>query len=280
MNNLLLGAAGLDLYPRRGVTIPGQGILHNAWHLQQLGADPLLITRLGDQDAELCLKFMRANQIHFLADTIVAPGQSAIIDVDFAPSGDAVFANWITGVWANFQLLPEEEELLAQAGHLHLVMIDEVIPEFVRISDVGLMQNVLVSADLFNFAFPLDKFARIAAHLDIGFIGWRGDLRDPTVTAIKEIATHQRVMIVFTLGDRGVQVFDAQTAQSPRESFFSVEPIAVTGNTNGCGDAFIAYFLAEYWRTGNLANAVEQGKIGGAAATSWQYGLPDEAYSI
>jgi sugar/nucleoside kinase (ribokinase family) len=54
--------------------------------------------------------------------------------------------------------------------------------------------------------------------------------------------------------------------------------VPVAGSTNGCGDAFISYFLAEYWRSYNLARALAQGKEGGALATRWRYALPDGAY--
>jgi sugar/nucleoside kinase (ribokinase family) len=57
-----------------------------------------------------------------------------------------------------------------------------------------------------------------------------------------------------------------------------VTPAPVSGTTVGCGDAFIAYFLAAWWRTGELVAAVERGKIGGALPTAWIRPLPDSAY--
>jgi sugar/nucleoside kinase (ribokinase family) len=68
-------------------------------------------------------------------------------------------------------------------------------------------------------------------------------------------------MLVVTLESRGVQVFDGRSAGSDR--WFDVTPIPVEGTTVGCGDAFIAWFLAEYWQKGDLAAAVERGKLGG-----------------
>ena len=57
-----------------------------------------------------------------------------------------------------------------------------------------------------------------------------------------------------------------------------VEPVPVTGTTVGCGDAFIAYLLAEWWASGDLRAAAEHGKIGGALPTTWVRPLPDDAY--
>lgn len=310
MNNILLGAAGLDIYIQPTaitrpaieienaavlyedcrfqltsftntpgcVVLPGQGILHNAFHLQTLGTQPLLLTRLGDRDARLFDKFFQANQICVLPNLVYAVGRSVSIEVIVEPSGEAHFAHWQAGVWADFRLYPQEEELLSQADHLHLVMVDEVIPEFLRISETGLLAKTRVSADLFDFPFTLAEFAQLAPHLDMAFIGWKGELHDPAVGAIREVARATRTMLVLTLGARGVQIFDASSEPAPRELFFPVEPVCVTANTNGCGDAFISYFLAAYWQHRDLAHAVEQGKIGGAAATAWRYALPDHAY--
>jgi sugar/nucleoside kinase (ribokinase family) len=62
------------------------------------------------------------------------------------------------------------------------------------------------------------------------------------------------------------------------EAWVPVDPVPVVGTTIGCGDAFIAYLLAEWWRTGDLEAAVERGKVGGALPTAWVRPLPDEAY--
>ena len=55
-------------------------------------------------------------------------------------------------------------------------------------------------------------------------------------------------------------------------------PVEVAGTTLGCGDAFIAWFLDELWRSGSHDRAVAQGMIGGALATAWDRPLPDDAY--
>ncbi len=57
-----------------------------------------------------------------------------------------------------------------------------------------------------------------------------------------------------------------------------MQPVPVRGSTNGCGDAFIAYFLADYWRHHDVEQAIAHGMTGGARATEWVYALPGEAY--
>ena len=57
-----------------------------------------------------------------------------------------------------------------------------------------------------------------------------------------------------------------------------VQRVPVEGTTVGCGDTFIAAFLAEWWASADVDAAVEAGKAAGAAATKWMRPLPDEAY--
>lgn len=281
MKNVLLGVVCLDIYTHTGQIHPGCGIFHNAYHLQQLGVDPLLITRIGQTRSEIFLEFFRRNRISILPDNIITAGEPATIEIALQESGEAVMANFRPGVWQNFRLTPTEAQILAQAVNVHTVLVGEVIPEFIRIASDSILSKALVSADFLDFGyFSPDHLARLLNCLDIAFIGWKGELADPTIAAIEQMVKAQPALVVVTLGSRGVQIFDSLTAAQYQARFFEVEKIPVRQNTNGCGDAFIAYFLAEYWRSRNLEQAVGQGKIGGAKATQWQFALPDSAYGM
>jgi sugar/nucleoside kinase (ribokinase family) len=279
MTNALWGVVCLDIYTRTGLIRPGCGILHNAFHLQQLGCEPLLITRIGDEQAELFLNFFERNHISVLTSSLVAKGQPASIQVDIQPSGEARISNFVQGVWENFRLTPVEETTLAQAAHLHVVLTPPVLPEFLRLSRQGKLKLDCVSADFLSFVdFSVEQFAQLLPYLDIAFIGWKGKLSHPTITALGQVAMAHQVLVVITLGERGIQVFDVRAPDNLQSRFFEVEKAPVQGNTNGCGDAFIAYFLARYWQDGQLEPAIAQGQWGGRQATQWQFALPDEAY--
>lgn len=279
MRNVLLGLVCLDIYTSSGLLRPGCGILHNAFHLQKLGADPLLITRIGDQNARPFLDFLLHNRINFLPDCITAPGSSASIQIALQASGEALITNFSPGVGDTFRLQPAEETLISQADNLHLVLVGNVVTELLRLGASEKLDKRLVSADFLAFQdFTVERFAELLPYLDIAFIGWKGDLTDTTIQSIRTITSAHRALVVITLGERGIQVFDMLTAPTFSERFFSVEKVAVIGNTNGCGDAFIAYFLATYWKNRSLEQAIAQGKIGGAKATAWSFALPDSAY--
>ncbi len=279
MSNILFGVVCLDIYTNTGLIRPGCGILHNAYHLQQLNQQPLLITRIGQTQSAPFLDFLRAHRIAFLPELIVTPGQSASIDIAIQESGEAIISNFTLGVWQEFRLQPAEETRLAQAANVHTVLAAGVITEFRRLLVEGRLEQAFVSADFLSFNnFTLDSFAQIIDHIDLAFIGWKRDLSHPTVAAIRDLVSARQVLVVMTLGERGIQVFNSLEKGNFQERFFEVDKVAVQGNTNGCGDAFIAYFLAEYWQSRNLEKAIAQGKIGGAKATAWNFALPDEAY--
>jgi len=279
MSNVLFGAVCLDIYNQGEYRRPGCGILHNAYHLQKLGADPLLITRIGAQQARFFLDFFHTHQIAILSEQITAPGSAASIHIQLDPSGEAKMSHFAPGVWQDFRLTAQEAEKLEQSTNLHMVMLHEVAPEFLRLHTAGKLQQTLVSADFLALQhFSIEQFVQLLAHVHLAFIGWRGALDDPMLETIRAAAQAQRTLVIITLGARGIQVFDGLATPQVQTHFFPVEEVPVLGNTNGCGDAFISYFLAEYWPHHNLEVAIARGKIGGALATTWPFALPAAAY--
>ncbi len=279
MSNLLFGIVGLDIYTRTKLIKPGFGLLHNAFHLQNLGCHPRLLTCIGTQNQDILLKFFETHHIVTIPDDLIASGESASIKIELQESGEAKIFDYQPGVWHQFSLAESQIKTLSEAKHLHLVMVDEVIPEFLRAGQSGWLQKTFISADFLHFQqIPLDTFSDLLQYLDLAFIGWKGELDDPKIQQVKSILDERPVLLVITLGDRGIQVFDSTDPGHVQDHFFPIEKIPVSGSTNGCGDAFISYFLASYWADRDLTKAIDQGKIGGALATRWEFALPDEAY--
>ncbi|MDX1520450.1 MAG: hypothetical protein R3264_02385, partial [Anaerolineae bacterium] len=251
--NVLFGVVCLDVYTQTGQIRPGCGILHNAYHLQRLGAEPLLITRIGDRRHTVFLDFFAAHDLTVLPDSLIKPGRSASIHIVVQPTGEAVISGFDLGVWADFQLTAAEATWLTGASNIHTVLVQGFLDDFLQAGRNGYLSNAFVSADFLSFRnFTLDSFAELLPYLDLGFLGWKGDRTDPILAEIKRAVRQHPILFVITLGDRGIIVFDAREPGNFQEQFFPVEKVAVQGNTNGCGDAFIAYFIAEYWRTRNL----------------------------
>jgi sugar/nucleoside kinase (ribokinase family) len=275
VNNVLWGVVCLDHYTATNNFLPGCGILHNAYHLQQLGATPRLLTRLGAGDAETITHFLAAHQIDVVTNNLLAPGRCARIEVAVDAAGGARVYGFDPGVWANYRLSPDEEQRLTAARHLHVVLTAPVIAEFMRLGAQGSFADTLVSVDfLALYDFDESSFAAALRYVDVAFVGWQGAIDDPRLQTLAQAASTTGTLAIFTLGERGLLLCEPGSA--PRLE--PVQAVAVTGSTNGCGDAFISYFLAEYWRSRDLTLALDRGKYGGALATTWRYALPEGAY--
>ena len=284
---LVFGQSDLDIYFPEKQTFPGGGALNVAFHWRHLGLPSTLLTRVATDRQHYFLDFYAQNQIQIVPDAILKPGRAGSSDIHIQTNGDVLMNNWIEGIGSTLQLSATEHTLIKEASWLHTFLIDAVIEEIRRLRTLGCLHTTPVSGDFFDFEpFTLRKFRETLALLDLAFIGWRGNLEDKTMVAIRAIVSDLQKMAVVTLGSRGVMVYDARhdrplQAESPdqmTELFFPVEPVAVTGTTIGCGDAFAAYFLAEWSRSSDLGQAVKAGMRGGSLATQWRRCLPDSAY--
>lgn len=186
--------------------------------------------------------------------------------------------DFVPGVWEDYRLTPRQRDGLAPARRLHVVLVEGAIAELERLAADGALGGIEVSADFLGFRhYTVERLASTMGHVDLGIIGWPGEEDDPVVAGMRAVANDLRRVLVVTMGARSVHVFDGRDGTSRR---FPVRAVEVAGTTLGCGDAFIAYFLDELWRSGDHAAAIERGMMGGALATAWPGPLPDDAYPV
>ncbi len=275
-DTLLVGALSLDRYQPDGPVLPGGGALNVAWHWRRLGLPFRLITRIGDTEADLFLDMLERHGIDADPATTVRHGPSASIDVEFLPDRQPWMDHYVEGVCADLRFTPDEERLLAGARRLHAILVEGVIAELDRLGRAGRLDHVEVVADFLGFRhYTLERFAATMRSVDLAIVGWPGDPTDATVDGLRRVVQEHGKRLVVTFGSRGVLIVDGVAGT---ERSVAVTPVHVLGTTVGCGDAFIAYLLEAWWRTGDLEAAVERGKVGGAMPTAWVRPLPDEAY--
>ena len=278
---ILLGALSLDIYVGRDLVLPGGGALNMAFHWARAGEPFLLLSRVGDDRPATFEDFLTRHAIPHSPE-LVGRGASASIDIviqhDLQPHMD----NFVEGVWASFASTPAEEATIAAAERLHLVLVEGAVRELERLTATGAIQagglhGPEVTADFLGFRhYTLERFAGTMRTVDLGFVGWPGARADREIAGFREVAHRLGRLVVVTLGSNGVAVFDGRPGGEDR--FVPVTAIPVQGTTVGCGDAFIAAFLASWRRSRDVVAAVEAGKIAGAEATRWRRPLPDEAY--
>ena len=284
--NIILGQSDLDIYLPENRIFPGGGALNMAYHWRQLEVPFTLLSRIADDQPHYFLDFYERHGVQLMPGSLIHQGKAGSSDIFIQPDGEVFMDNWIEGVGADIELDEVERALIGQADWLHAFLIDSIVNELKRLAAFGYLATTKVSGDFFDFEpFDLVTFRQTMQYIDIGFIGWQKMLTDETMVGIRAVARDLEKMLVVTLGSRGVMVYDGRSnsplevqADGLAERFFTVEPIPVVGTTIGCGDAFAAYFLAEWLKTQDITKAVNAGKAGGRQATQWRRCLPDTAY--
>ena len=279
-DTLLLGTISLDRYIGAGDVLPGGGILNMAWHWQRLGRPFRVLTRAGAEDGVPIAAFLdRHGMEAAVPGDLLAPGRSSSIDIEIQPDRQPWMDHFVGGVWDDYRLTARERDALVRARRLHVVLIEGAIAELERLAADSALAHLQVSADFLGFRhYTVERLAATMRHVDLGFIGWPGDEHDPVVGGMRDVAFDLRRVLVITLGSRAVRVFDGRDPALPTDRRYPVTAVEVAGTTLGCGDAFIAWFLDEAWRSNDLDAAVARGMMGGAQATEWQRPLPDDAY--
>lgn len=272
--HLLLGPASIDRWVEEGRDLPGGGALNMAYHWTRLGVPFGFLTRVGADDGDTVLDFLQRHHIPYLPNSTVAPGRSAAIDVVIGDDRQPHMDHFVEGVWGSFRLTTEEEDAVRAATTLHAVLVDPVAAEVHRLGDSGAFEHVRVSGDFLDLRhYSLERFAATMQHLALGFVGWPSDPDDSVVHGLRRVAEDLGRTLVITLGSRGILLVVGATTR-----FVPVNSVEVAGTTVGCGDSFIAAFLAALHLGGTIDDALDDGRAAGAAATTWLRPLPDDAY--
>jgi sugar/nucleoside kinase (ribokinase family) len=280
-DTLLLGTISLDHYLATGDVLPGGGVLNMAWHWRRLGRHFELLTRVGATDGRPIEAFLDGHGIATASpDDVAAAGESSAIDIEIKADRQPHMDNFVAGVWEDYRLTARERDSLRAAKRLHVVLVEGAIAELERLAADGALAGLEVSADFLGFRhYTVERLAQTMRHVDLGFIGWPGAEADPVVDGMRDVAFELERVLVVTMGARAVRIFDGRPGREERhDRRYLVRAVEVAGTTLGCGDAFIAWFLDELWRSGDLDIAVARGMVGGARATSWPRPLPDNAY--
>ncbi len=184
--------------------------------------------------------------------------------------------NYDPGVWADLRLGTEEEACVARAASVFAVLVPPVRREALRLGTAGRLDGVEAYWDFLDYRFDseasLSEAMRYAA---VGFVGWPGTPGDAAVAGMRRVARRLGRLVVVTLGRQGVLALDGA---SERDVPWPALARDVSGSTVGCGDAFIAGFLAAREDGKGLEACLAAGTEAGATATAWRRALPDEAY--
>ncbi len=268
----------LDRYLDEDVVLPGGGALNIAYHWSAASVPFRIVSRIGDDAPGMFGDFLARLGIQSGEVSLVVPGRTASIDIVIRADRQPWMDNYVEGVWSDLRLNTTEEKAITGAARVHAILVEPVIRELHRLGDMGILSGAETSADFMDFRhYDAKRFESTMRHVDIGFVGWPGSADDPLVSAIRQVAFELGKLVVLTRGAECIMAFDGPAG---REFSVPVTAVPVLGTTVGCGDAFIAAFLAARIRGAGTLAAIEEAKPAGAAATAWMRPLPDAAYGV
>lgn len=272
---VLVGPLTIDHYVDEDLRLAGGGAVNMAYHWATLGRPMTLVGRFGHDDAPVFRAFADRHGIELSPDA-PTEGVSSSIEIEFRPDGQPWMDGFVEGVNASFRFSADEVALVAGGAPSHLVLVEAVDVELHRLAAEGKLDDAFLSGDFLDFRhMTTGRFRATAAHLRLAFVGWPGADDDVQVTELVEAAHDLGVVLVVTLGSRGIIVADGRDGTSARHA---VDARQVTGTTVGCGDAFIAAFLHSWYDDEDIERAVDAGRQLGAEVTGWRRPLPDSAY--
>ncbi len=273
----LVGPLSIDRYLDSGEELPGGGALNMAYHWSRSGLRCEMISRVADDSAAAFESFLDRHAI-MRTPTLAQPGLPCAVDVRFADDRQPTMDNFVEGVLADFRLTTAEADRITSGLPAHLVLVDVIDHELHRLAGERTLAGAHLTGDFLSFRhFTPERFSASIQFLEVSFIGWPGDPDDALIADLAARAAAARTVLVITFGSSGVRVIDAR-GDERRDLWFEVSAVPVVGTTVGCGDAFIAAFLASWYRNGDLSEAVDAGRKLGAGATAWNRALPDAAY--
>ena len=188
-------------------------------------------------------------------------GASASIDIVIRPDLQPHMDNFVEGVWATLPVhAPRRSRSSRGARRLHLVLVEGAIRELDRLARRGAHRGARGQRRLPRVP-PLHAWSasrRRCGRSTSASSAGRARSTTRSWPGCARVAHDLGRLVVVTLGSRGVRVFDGRPGGEDR--FVPVVPVEVAGTTVGCGDAFVAAFLAAWRRVADVLAAVEAGK--------------------
>jgi fructoselysine 6-kinase len=255
MNIVSIGEITIDRYLRQALTFVGGISLNFAVNAKRSGADKVsLISCVGDgPGGALVLETLAREQIDSSHVAVLA-GETAVCEINVYDNADRVFPDggYLVNVLSQLHLTDETRAFINQHDIL-VTLLNEALPD-------SMMNQVLHSAhdgckrviDFGDWSNGKRKSVTNETFdkIDLAFIS--GD--EATVNDMLPLAERVNCLIVVTLGAEGSVALTPHGVLS--QAAIEVETAI---DSTGCGDAFQAAFTVNYFRDGNIANALHEG---------------------
>ncbi len=285
---VLFGEILFDSFPG-GVSRLGGAPLNVAVHLARLGERPLLVSRVGTDDAgSRALAELERFGVDTRAVQIDADQPTGEVRVDLA-DGEPHFTILEPRAWdaIDARVAREAVQSVAPALLYHGVLAARSVPSRTALMEVraALPDRIFVDVNLRSPWTPLQRaleLCRGAAWLKVNEseLAALSDLTGEPCEAANAraarglLARSGAKRLVVTLGERGAASYEAGSEWTAVGAHPAAE--AAEANPVGAGDAFAAVLILAHLREWPLASALERATELAAAVCSLRGALPDD----
>ena len=240
----------VDIYPELDNVCVGGNSLNFASQCKLSGIDDVsIIGAIGDDKygslIEQHLDKVGIDRSHLYK--IDAPSASNKIYI--AENGERYFKDddWNGGAFNAFRLSGEDLRFLEFADIISMPAGDPNLKTLFK----NRSQKQLVTVDYLDY-LPLIFIENMIDHVDISFLSARENM----LKDLNDLANKSGKMIVATLGAGGSVAF-WNNSNYYQEAIKADEIV----DTTGCGDAFQAAFVIEWFKSKNIQNSLYQGSL-------------------
>lgn len=244
MKVVYVGDCGVDDY--NGKLYPGGCALNVAYYANQAGLKIDLVSCVGnDKNSNIPLKIN--SQIHQLV------GKTPMQKIKVLANGEKKFIGYLPGVLSDFKLNKDDVNFIGKHDVLVTLFYSQIKHLFQQVTSLNFSGTKVVDfMDGNDFNKDINFVKKYANWWDIGFFGLTGN-DSQFIQQLLQLAKNLSKTMVITLGSGG------SLAVSHNKIFkVKAKPIQAI-DTTGCGDAYIAGFLADYLSKKGIKAAMENG---------------------
>ncbi len=252
MKIVYVGDCGVDDY--NGKLFPGGCALNVVYFANKLGLKIDLVSCVGnDKNGSIVLNIN--NQIHQLT------GKTAKQKIKILPSGEKKFVGYYPGILSQFSLSKSDIDFIKQHEILITLYFSQIEHLFKQVTKINFKGNKIVDfMDGTDFRKDVNFVKKYAQWWDVGFFGL-SDKDSALVQDLIQLARNMNKLVVITLGSGGsLAVWQSKVYKQQSK------PVSVI-DTTGCGDAYLAGFLASWLKHKKIQRAMQVGnELAGAVA--------------
>jgi fructoselysine 6-kinase len=252
----------VDFFPEQKIVLVGGNSLNFATHCKKSGINDVTVIGAVGKDS-----FGKLIENHIEKYNI---SRRYIYHLDFPTASNKIFVNekgeryfksdsWNGGAFDAFRLSEKDWNVVESSDIVAMPAGDGNLNTLLKRRN----SHQIVIVDFLDY-HTLEHIENLIERIDITFLSAKEEM----LNALENLSKASKKMIVATLGAKGSVAF----YQNQRYYQKAIE-VAEVVDTTGCGDAFQAAFVIDWYKKRNIESALQQGAILASKVLSYRGGV-------